>query len=53
MKKLKSFEVVSTNGKSHFISAFTKKNVKEFWRSSPIKKIIERTDIDPSTNTTI
>lgn len=50
---LKSFEIITNDGKSHFVSAFSKNNVKAYWRSSPIKKIIERTDIDPQTNTSI
>lgn len=53
MKNLKSYEVITTNGKSHFVSAYSKKSVENFWVSSPIKKIIERKDIDASTNTNI
>ena len=53
MKTLKSYEVITTNGKSYFVSAYSKKSVEYFWVSSPIKKIIERKDIDASTNTNI
>lgn len=53
MKNLKSYEVVTTDGKSHFVSAYSKKSVEIFWVSSPIKKIIERKDIEASTNTNI
>lgn len=50
MKNLKTFEVISQNGKSHFISAKTKKSVTDFWVSEKPKRIIERKDIDPKSN---
>jgi hypothetical protein len=53
MKNLKSYEIITPNGKSHFVSAFSKKSVENFWLSSPIKKLIERKDIDASTNMNI
>lgn len=53
MKALKSYEVITHDGKSHFVSATSKKEVAEFWVSSKPKKIIERKDIDPETNTKI
>jgi len=53
MKNLKSYEVITKNGKSHFLSAYSKKSVEIFWVLSPIKKIIERKDIDTSTNINI
>jgi len=53
MKTLKSYEVITRNGKSHFVSAYSKKQVEDFWASTKPKKIIERKDINPNTNTKI
>jgi hypothetical protein len=53
MKNLKSYEVITGDGKSHFISAYSKKNIKNFWVSSLIKKIIKRKDIDVLKNINI
>lgn len=53
MKILNSYEVITNDGKSHFVSAYSKKEVADFWQSSKPKKVIERGDIDPETNTNI
>lgn len=50
MENLKSYEVITLDGKSHFLSAKSKKQILLFWQSSTIKKVVLRKDIDPSEN---
>ena len=50
MKTLKSYEVITSDGKSHFVSAYSKKEVAYFWLGSKPKKVIERKDIDTESN---
>jgi hypothetical protein len=52
-QKLKTFEVITGNGSGHFVSAYTKKQVYDFFITEKPKKIIERKDIDPDTNLNI
>lgn len=52
-KILKSYEVLTADNKSHYVSAYSKKSVEKFWWSSKIKQIIERNDIDSSSNINI
>ena len=47
MKKEKTFEVITRSGKSKYVSATSKKQVKEFFVSEKPKDIIERKDISP------
>jgi len=42
---MKTYEIISQDGKSHFISAKTKKEVLKFWVSEKPKKVILRKDI--------
>jgi len=49
-KQLKTFEVITKDGKGHFVSAYYKKNVTDFFLSQNTKKITARKDIDPKTN---
>jgi hypothetical protein len=53
MKKLKSYEIITMNGKSHYVSAISKKSVLEFWSNSKPKTVKLRKDIEPSENFTI
>lgn len=50
---MKTFEVITSDGKSHYVSANTKKEVIGFWVSQKPKKVILRIDIDTKENLTI
>jgi len=47
MKNLKSYELISIDGKTHLIAAKSKKDVRDFWLGSKIKKLTLREDIMP------
>mgnify|MGYP007100093013 CR=1 FL=1 len=44
---MKTYEIISQDGKSHFISAKTKKEVLKFWVSEKPKKVVIRKDVHP------
>jgi|JI10StandDraft_1071094.scaffolds.fasta_scaffold7327215_1 hypothetical protein len=45
---MKTYEIIGKDGKSHFISAKSKKEVLNFWVSEKPKKVIIRKDVHPS-----
>jgi len=49
-KELKTYEILDYKGKSHFVSAYSRKKVVSFWVSSNYRDIFLRKDIDPQTN---
>lgn len=50
MKTLKTYQITTVNGTTHYVSAESKKRVRDFWVINKIKTIEIRTDIDPKEN---
>lgn len=50
---MKTYEIITSDNKSRFVSAKNKKQILSFWVSKKPKKIIIRKDIHFSTNAII